>query len=695
MIFAYRSNLFFCESTRMFFRIIEIYYCVRRIIRQHKPRVFSLYFVNIAPSTWSDIDEIQTEYAGFVLSDNTPYTIIDLDNPEKHPGRFTKKQIRSIRENHRCIIAVLNSYTERSINNGFHIVVKGKLSKNINCQSECIEAYSRDRYIIITGDQYKHYCNIAYRQNQLDRIYKRYKKDDKDTVEFDNEEYDTDDNIINRLHSIRKFADLFENGYTDNEEYPSNSEADCALYSLIKLETMNESQIERIFLRSALGKRKKAHRKDYLKRTLNNSYNPPDYSIAEVDFDSIRGEKNTDKLTFPPGLVGDIAQYIYATSYIPMHESAICSALGFCAGLFARSYTVSRSRNLNLFLILLAKTGMGKNELTSGAARLFEALIDQIPAIISQINIQTYIASGQALLKDVTAQPCKAYFMGEFAEDLRRWYKGFSSTDIELFKTILKLFDNDTIGNMIYSREEDHIKGVKNPSVSIVGETVPFKYFELLDVNSIDSGFTPRFVHFLYTGKRSTELNEKHGKNPSKLLVDKIVEEYTVALDRLNSKNIYDIKLSKKAAEIFENFRVYAIKQLNVASENAVYGPLWNRAHLKALKIAALTTIGDGFEIKLRHANWAIDLIQRDIRTLTDVIEKDVYGVSSNAPQKILQRYFIELSKTENGITFVTKRDIAQRARRMKAFINPHTHKFDTAGFNSELFSLISEGFCH
>lgn len=77
-----------------------------------------------------------------------------------------------------------------------------------------------------------------------------------------------------------------------------------------------------------------------------------------------------DVYSVPPGLVGEIAQFIYAQAPRPVPEIALAGALGMVAGIAGRAYNVSGT-GLNQYTLLLAPTGTGKEAIASGIDKLF------------------------------------------------------------------------------------------------------------------------------------------------------------------------------------------------------------------------------------------------------------------------------------------------------------------------------------
>ncbi|WBF76964.1 hypothetical protein PSV3_00262 [Septimatrevirus PSV33] len=81
----------------------------------------------------------------------------------------------------------------------------------------------------------------------------------------------------------------------------------------------------------------------------------------------------------PPGLVGEIAQYIYAQAPRPVPEIALAGALGLVAGIVGRAYNISGT-GLNQYVLLLAPTGTGKEAIASGIDKLMAQVIRTVPA---------------------------------------------------------------------------------------------------------------------------------------------------------------------------------------------------------------------------------------------------------------------------------------------------------------------------
>ena len=122
----------------------------------------------------------------------------------------------------------------------------------------------------------------------------------------------------------------------------------------------------------------------------------------------------------PPGLVGDIAQSIYAMAPRPVPELAIAAAIGLMSGVCGRSFNVSGT-GLNNFVLALAPTGRGKEAINSGISRIIDTIANPADGTACVPLATTFYgssdaASGQGLARELAARefPCFVSITGEF-----------------------------------------------------------------------------------------------------------------------------------------------------------------------------------------------------------------------------------------------------------------------------------------
>jgi len=129
------------------------------------------------PETWSEFDEVglKSPNRGFVLSDEDPFTCVDIDHCLTPTGIVDGQQNWEMSEKAVKIVAFFDSYTEVSPSGtGLHIWVKGKIPAAIKRSD--FEIYSTKRYITITENPLFN-SEIQDRQKQIDAIYAKYGQD--------------------------------------------------------------------------------------------------------------------------------------------------------------------------------------------------------------------------------------------------------------------------------------------------------------------------------------------------------------------------------------------------------------------------------------------------------------------------------------------------------------------------------------
>lgn len=602
------------------------------------------------PSTWCSFDEAVAAIPrgfsgiGFVLTKNDPYTFIDLDEPGKKLDAAATQVIvdRQIK-----IYQEFDSYSERSPSGtGLHIIVKGHVLNGRRRSS--IELYSSERYMTMTGVVFND-KPIVERQSLVQLLWAQmgggaaaemYDGDSPETL--------TDAQVIERGLAAAngvKFRGLLEGRW--GEFYPSQSEADFAFVDIIAFYTQNRNQIMRIFRASPLGQRDKAQRDDYVKRMVLRAFDrllpPIDFvgleattAAAQPQLKEIAG--TVDKaisggapqaeirkfwqpvpITPPPGLLGEIAQFIYAAAPRAVAEMAICGAIGMLAGITGRAYNVSGT-GLNQYVLLVAPTGTGKEAIAGGVSKLLNAIKSTIPASES-FRGPAEIASGQALLKQLTkVNPCFASIVGEFGLKLQQLASPRASTsEIMLKRVLLDLYNKsgatDTLAPSIYADKDKNTPSVKSPSVSIVGETTPETLYSAMDESLISDGLLPRFMIIEYTGKRPRRNKQASEAKPGLVLIERLAEICAHSLTLQHNERVVNIEAEPDALAFMDKIDELVDDAINATQTDALRH-LWNRAHIKTLKLAALVAVGCNYThplITLEHAQWAYNVVSTDI----------------------------------------------------------------------------------
>lgn len=591
-------------------------------------------------STWISFKEAVAIVArgeafgiGFIFSEDDPYAGIDLD--------YSDDPIITARQHK--IFTAFDSYSERSPSGqGLHIVVKGKVPSG--ARRDKIEVYSSLRYFTFTGDVY-HNVPIKNQNDLLNSLWAELTiKSVTTNTTIDKAEQVSDQEIIGMASAAINGDKFIQLGNGEWQTlYKSQSEADFALINIIAFYTQNKSQIKRIFQSSKLGLRDKAKRNSYVDGMIDRSLDRvvPLIDLGEVPSfikpQSVVSVGETFDIPLPPGLLGEIAQFIYVASPRPVKEIALAGAIGFMAGICGRSYNVSAT-GLNQYVLLLAGTGTGKEAAASGIGRLMEAVRKEVPSIIDFIG-PSEIPSGQGLFKHLSKKSQSfVCILGEFGLRLSQMSNQNGSTyQQDVRRKILDLYNKsgftDVLHPTTYADSEKDLPAIPSPSFSIFGESTPERFYENINEEMISEGLLPRFLLIEYKGDR-VDLNKNHDAvQPSSELCQKLVSivANSQTVNNLNPRQVIKVKITSEAEALSDKHEVYTTNQIN-NSEKPVFKHLWNRTHLKALKLAALVAVGvNPYHpvIEMYHLEWAINIVNNDAFILSKRFEKGDVGLNT------------------------------------------------------------------
>ena len=338
--------------------------------------------------------------------------------------------------------------------------------------------------------------------------------------------------------------------------------------------------------------------------------------------------------TMPPGLMGEIANFIYQAAPRPVPEIAIAGAIGMMSGICGRSYNVSGT-GINTYTFLIAKTGRGKEAMQRGITKLLAAAVKTVPAATTFMG-PSKIASPEALTKYIskTSQSFLS-IMGEFADTLKKMsnvsgnpaQQGVRVAMLDLYN---KSGQGDISGSLIYSDKDKNTDVITAPAFSVLGEATPEKFYELMSKEMIDEGLLPRCTIIEYIGKRE-QLNKHHDKVvPSQQLIDQLSALCAYSLQLNNGNNVIQVQTDNDAQLMFDDFDKYCDDKINAG--DSMSAELWNRAHIKTLKLAALLAVGVNYinpVINAECATWALRLINKDVNNMLSKFEDGEVGVAN------------------------------------------------------------------
>jgi len=330
--------------------------------------------------------------------------------------------------------------------------------------------------------------------------------------------------------------------------------------------------------------------------------------------------------------MGEIAQFIYDASPRQAPEISLAAAIGLMAGICGKAYNISGT-GLNMYVLTLAKTGRGKEAAASGIDKLMNAIRMQVPTSSRFIG-PGIINSGQSLIKHLNhTSDCFLSVLGEFGITIDKISSPFaSSADKALYQNLLDLYNKSGHGQSIkasiYSKKEDSTSATMSPAVSILGESTHKLFYSALNEDMISAGLLPRFLIIEYNGKREYLNKNSYLAQPSFTLIEKLASLAAHCETVIHSQKVVNVQADDAAQKMLDDLDKSSTDNINAAYDDVI-AELWNRAHMKVLRLSALIAVGVNPYQPLiipDYVEWATNIVQHDIKMLSSKFEAGEIG---------------------------------------------------------------------
>lgn len=413
-------------------------------------------------------------------------------------------------------------------------------------------------------------------------------------------------------------------------------------------------------------------------------------------------------LDWPPGKAGVLARFFVSTAHRPVREVAVVAALGWLAGVCGKAFNTPSRSGLNLYVILVARSAVGKEAMHSAITILMRTLGESKILADDFVSFDRF-KSGPALRKEIARHPSFVNVTGEWGLTLKAMLSSerqpegpLSTLRAEMTDLYQKSGPDSTAGTNRYSDPKNNVERVGSVAYSMIGETTPETFRASLTGTMMEDGFASRFSVVEYLGDRPPE-NKRRVTTPPTDLVEWCGELVRHALELLAHNTGRMCIYSDEAMQLREAFNDESDKAINSSNDNSVR-QVWNRADLKAQKIACLLAAADSPSqpvVYLPHMQWAINLVRRDIQLYQKQLSSGDIGDDDAAREKkillVLKEY---LTTTPKGYQIpdamhhagvVPRRYLQQRTNTLPLFAK---HRLGaTPAFDMTIRSLCDNGY--
>ncbi|WBQ35305.1 hypothetical protein [Pseudomonas phage pPA-3099-2aT.3] len=345
-------------------------------------------------------------------------------------------------------------------------------------------------------------------------------------------------------------------------------------------------------------------------------------------------------LPWPPGFAGRIAQYIYQSAPRPVKEVAIVASLGLLAGICGKAWHVPQS-GLNMYIILVARSAVGKEAMHSGISSLIRACTLKMPTFHNFIDF-TDFASGPALIKACANNPSFVNVSGEWGRKLKRLANDDRDGPLSTLRTQMtnlyqKSGPQSIVGGIGYSNKDNNIASISGVAYSMIGETTPSTFYEALTESMMEDGFLSRFLIVEYDGERPP-MNTCQTMLPDAALQDALVALAFQAQNLIGGQTSQPLGRTEEAAHVMWEFEQECDREINNTDDES-RRQMWNRAALKVLRLSGLLAVADNWVnpcITREHLEWALDVVRRDIKIMGKRLDTGDVGTGDSARERKL-----------------------------------------------------------
>lgn len=211
-----------------------------------------------------------------------------------------------------------------------------------------------------------------------------------------------------------------------------------------------------------------------------------------------------DHLTRVPGLVGQITDWIEATSRKPQRVLAMAAAIGIVGTVAGRKFAGPTDSATHLYILGIAKTGAGKNAPKKAGAALLTAA-----GLRSLLGPGGFMSSS-GLIQHVSRHPASLCILDEFGVFLSKLNaKGNSTHERAISGDLRQLwslsFEEFQPPKWANSAQRQEMAPIISPALSIIGLSTPDEFYASLQGADIVSGFANRFL-ILATAKNPDDV---------------------------------------------------------------------------------------------------------------------------------------------------------------------------------------------
>lgn len=363
-----------------------------------------------------------------------------------------------------------------------------------------------------------------------------------------------------------------------------------------------------------------------------------------------------------PGVLEDMVQWSLATAAHPVRLYAVAAALGAASTVCARRFTTSRQNYATLYILVVGKSGTGKEHVRRSAGRLLRASGAQH---LLGANEWT---SRSAVWSAVLAQPQSLAIVDEFGQflgaasggsDASTMKNGVLTALMELFSRVDDIAVTPNFSTLTLSdkaAKQAARKSIERPAQSVIGLTTPAEWYDSLKANRISSGLLNRWL-VLEADVPRGDLADCDDRDPP----PQVIEWVQAMLAPRGNLDVpgrvteipapTSLTITPDALTAFRDFKRECNRRAD-GLEAERLGELPMRAAEQAMRMALIAALAESPSaqlVELRHATWGIAIAGYQLAQLIPAVQERL----ADSPIHALRNRFLAALRAvgERGFT--------------------------------------------
>ena len=357
----------------------------------------------------------------------------------------------------------------------------------------------------------------------------------------------------------------------------------------------------------------------------------------------------------PPGLIEQIMEYNLSTAMYPQPLMALAGAIALMGVITGRRIRDQRNTRTNVYLIVLAPSGCGKDQSRS---------VNKNILLAAKWNVAIggdRITSHAGIVSALAHYPAKLFQPDEFHATMQSATRGRNNVHLQHIPEVLKECYSEAGTVWLPASYGDRKKNITitQPHAVLHASGVPAPFWDAMTVELASSGFLGRTL-VIETGFDVVMPHDIVAAGPPESLVEQVAWWKTVERGGTNiwtedPQPIVVTETPEAHERLFNHLQEIRQKQQN---EDHIRGAIWGRSGQKAAQLALLFAASRhtgmlDITIDLQDVDRAITLANWSTRLL---VQRCIDSVADSEHQKRIQKILAAIGRNWTSLSEITRR---------------------------------------